>query len=120
MTMISQLAMKLGVATLALALVGGAASAQQKAPAPAAPKAAPAPAAKAPADTKKKKGASACRGLAEAACGSNATCAWVKETTTKAGKKRRAHCRLKTAPPKKAAAPAKAPAKAAPAPAAKK
>jgi hypothetical protein len=86
--------LKLGAAGLALALIGGAASAQQKAPEP---KATPAPAAKAPA----KKAASPCQGLAEAACGANTACSWVKASKTKAGKDRKAYCRLKPVAKKK-------------------
>lgn len=91
---------KLGAAGLALALISGAAYAQQKAPEPkAAPKAeTKAPAAKAPAKrTAPKKAASACKGLAEAACGANAGCSWIKATKTKKGKDRKAYCRLKPA-----------------------
>lgn len=86
--------LKLGAAGLALALIGGAASAQQKAPEKAAPKA----------DTKKapaKKAASPCKGLVEAACGANTACSWVKATKTKAGKDRKAYCRLKPVAKKK-------------------
>jgi hypothetical protein len=79
--------LKLGAAGLALALIGGAASAQQQ-KAPDAPKAAPAK--KAPA----KKAASPCKGLAEAACGANTACSWVKASKTKKGKDRKAYCRL--------------------------
>ncbi len=90
-------ALKLGTVGLALALIGGSASAQQKAPEPkAAPKAetkAP-PAKKAPA---KKKADSPCKGLAEAACGTNTGCSWVKASKTKAGKDIKAYCRLKPA-----------------------
>ncbi len=90
---------KLGAAGLALALISGAAYAQQKAPEPkAAPKAeTKAPAAKAPARKTPKKAASACQGLAEAACGANAGCSWIKATKTKAGKDRKAYCRSKPA-----------------------
>lgn len=113
------------VAAVALALAGGVASAQQKAPeAPAksdakkveppkaaAPKAA-APKKAAPA----KKAASPCAGVEpEATCTGNPECMWVKEYVTKAGVKHKAHCQKKPTPPpaKKAAAPkadAKAPA----------
>lgn len=91
--------LKLGVAGLALALIGGAASAQQKAPEP---KAAPKAETKAPAAKKApaKKAASPCQGLAETACGANTGCSWIKATKTKAGKDRKAYCRLK--PTKKA------------------
>lgn len=91
---------------LTLALIGGAANAQApKAEPKAAPKAdtKAAPAKKAPA----KKAASPCQGLDEKACGANTTCSWIKATKTKKGVDRKAYCRLKTAPPKKAATPAK-------------
>ena len=109
------------VAALALALGGGVASAQQKAPdAPAkadtkkveVPKAA---APKAPA--KKAAAPSACAGVEpEATCLGNTECMWVKEVVTKAGQKRKAHCQKKPTPPaaKKAATPV-APKAAAPA-----
>ena len=86
---------KLGVASLALALISGAAYAQQKAPEPkATPKAeTKAPAKKAPV----KKAASPCKGLAEAACGANTGCSWIKATKTKKGKDVKAYCRLKPA-----------------------
>ena len=84
--------LKLGAAGLALAFIGGAATAQQKAPPE--PKATP----KAPV---KKKAASPCKGLAEAACGSNTACSWVKASKTKAGKDIRAYCRLKPVAKKK-------------------
>jgi hypothetical protein len=84
--------LKLSAAGLALALIGGAANAQQKAPE--APKAAPAK--KAPA-----KAASPCKGLAEAACTGNTACSWIKATKTKAGKDRKAYCRLKPVAKKK-------------------
>ena len=91
----------LGAMGLALALIGGAAHAQ-------APKA---ETKAAPAKTEKKaatkKAPSACKGLDEKACGANTTCSWIKATKTKAGVDRKAYCRLKSAPPKKAAAPAK-------------
>lgn len=91
--------LKLGAAGLALALIGGVASAQQKAPEKAAPKAeTKAPVKKAPA----KKAASPCQGLAETACGANTACSWVKATKTKAGKDRKAYCRLKPVAKKKA------------------
>ena len=102
------------VAVLSLALGSGVASAQQKAPdAPAAAdvkKAAP-PKAAAPAKKAEpaKKVASACAGVdPEATCLGNTECMWVKEVTTKAGQKRKAHCQKKPTPPaaKKAAAPA--------------
>jgi len=88
--------LKLGAAGLALALIGGAASAQQKAPPE--PKATPKAETKAPV---KKKAASPCKGLAEAACGGNTACSWVKASKTKAGKDIRAYCRLKPVAKKK-------------------
>lgn len=118
------------VAALALALGSGVASAQQKAPdAPAKadvkkaePPKADAKKAEAPkaAPVKKaepKKAASVCAGVEpEATCIGNTECMWVKEVTTKAGQKRKAHCQKKPTPPaaKKPAEPKKAePAKAA-------
>ncbi len=92
--------LNLGAAGLALALIGGAAHAQAP---KAEPKAAPKAEKKAPA----KKAASACKGLDEKACGANTGCSWIKATKTKAGVDRKAYCRLKSTPPKKAAAPAK-------------
>ena len=85
---------KLGAAGLALALIGGVASAQQKAPEP---KATPKAETKAPV----KKAASACQGLTEAACGANTACSWVKASKTKAGKDIKAYCRLKPVAKKK-------------------
>jgi hypothetical protein len=130
------------VAVVALALTGGVASAQQKAPEPPkadAKKAEPPkadakkaePAAKAPAKKAEpaKKPPSPCAGIEEPACLANTECMWVKEVVTKAGQKRKAHCQKKPTPPaaKKDAAPkadAKkaepAPKAAAPAPAAPK
>ena len=111
------------VAALALALAGGVASAQQKAPdAPAkadAKKAEPkkAEAKKAAPAAKKdvaKKAPSACAGIEEPACLANSECMWVKEVVRKNGVKQKAHCQKKPpAPAAKKAAPAKA---AAPAP----
>ena len=92
--------LKLSAVGLALALIGGAPHAQ----APKAETKAPPAEKKAPA---KKKAASPCQGLDEKACGANTGCSWIKATKTKAGVDRKAYCRLKTAPPKKAAAPAK-------------
>ena len=90
---------------LSLALIGGAAYAQAP---KAEPKAAPKTEAKAPAAKKApKKAASACQGLDEKGCGANTGCSWIKATKTKAGVDRKAYCRLKSTPPKKAAAPAK-------------
>jgi len=115
------------VAVLALALTGGVASAQQKAPEPPkadAKKVEPAPKAPAKKATPAKKAPSPCAGIQEQACLANADCMWVKETVTKTGQKRKAHCQKKPTPPAakkaapKAAAPAAAPA--APAPAAPK
>ena len=48
-----------------------------------------------------KKAASPCKGLVEAACGANTACSWVKATKTKAGKDRKAYCRLKPVANKK-------------------
>jgi hypothetical protein len=108
MTTTIRLGLSACVAVLALALNAGVANAQQKAPdAPKADaKTAVPPAAKA--TTPAKKAPSACAGLADAACAANTECMWVKETTTKAGLKRKAHCQKKAVPPaaKKAAAPA--------------
>lgn len=42
-----------------------------------------------------KKPPSACVGLDIGACGAKAECRWSKQLTTKAGKVRKAHCRLK-------------------------
>ena len=81
--------LKLSAAGLALALIGGAATAQQKAPEP--------KATKAPA----KKADSPCKRLAEASCGTNTACAWVKASKTKAGKDIKAYCRLKPVANKK-------------------
>jgi len=91
----------LGATGLALALIAGVAHAQAP---KAEPKAAPAAKEKKAAT---KKAPSACQGLDEKACGANTTCSWIKATKTKAGVQRKAYCRLKTAPPKKGAAPAK-------------
>ena len=81
------------MAALALTLtLAGAVSAQQKAPEAkkdAAPK------------TVVKKAPSPCAGLEEAACKANTLCTWYKETTTKKGQKRKAHCQKKPTPPKK-------------------
>ena len=51
------------------------------------------------ADAQTKK--SACQGLQETACKSNASCSWIKATKTKKGTARRAYCRTKAAPKKK-------------------
>ena len=75
---------------VALTLIGGNVSAQQQ---------------KAPQETVKKKvekkGPSACAGLAEAACKAETNCSWYRETTTKKGQKRKAHCQKKPTPPAK-------------------
>ena len=42
-----------------------------------------------------KKSPSVCVGLDTNACGAKAECLWRKQVTTKAGKVRRAHCRLR-------------------------
>jgi hypothetical protein len=57
----------------------------------------------APAAKKKveKKAPSPCAGLEEAACKANAACTWHRETTTKKGQKRKAHCQKKPTPPAK-------------------
>ena len=108
------------VAVLTLALGSGVVNAQQKAPdAPAAAdvkKAAPPKAAAPVKKAEPKKVASACAGVEpEATCLGSTECMWVKELTTKAGVKRKAHCQKKPPPPvKKAATPAAAPAPAAP------
>lgn len=86
--------LELSAMGLVLALIGGAAYAQ-------APKAAPAKAEK---KAVKKSAPSACKGLDEKACGANTGCSWIKATKTKAGVERKAYCRLKTTPPKKAPA----------------
>ena len=80
----------LSTAALALALMTGAAGAQQKAPEP---KKEPA------AKTAVKKAPSPCAGLEEAACRANTACSWYRETTTKKGQKRKAHCQKKPTPP---------------------
>jgi hypothetical protein len=91
---------------LTLALASGAAYAQAP---KAEPKAAPKVETKAPAEKKKapakKKATSPCQGLDEKACGTNSACSWIKSTKTKSGTQRKAYCRLKSAPPTKAAAP---------------
>ena len=77
-------------AAIALAL-SGAAIAQQKAPEPK----------KEPAKTAVKPAPSPCAGLEEAVCKANAACTWYRETTTKKGQKRKAHCQKKPTPKKK-------------------
>lgn len=113
-------------AVLALSMFGFAAEAQQKAPDPAAPAAkAPAtkaPATKAPATKPAAKPKSACNAIKEeAGCKADAKCQWIGETTTKAGQKRKAYCKVKSTPPapKKKAAPAAAPKATTPPPAPK-
>jgi hypothetical protein len=44
---------------------------------------------------KTRKPPSICVGLDESACGDKAVCYWRAATTTKTGKTRRAHCRIK-------------------------
>jgi hypothetical protein len=83
-------------AIFALALMGGTVSAQQQ-KAPDAKKEA-APAAKKKVE---KKAPSPCAGLEEAACKANTACSWYRETTTKKGQKRKAHCQKKPTPPAK-------------------
>ncbi|MFV0294902.1 MAG: hypothetical protein ACK5JT_02140 [Hyphomicrobiaceae bacterium] len=105
---------RIGFSALAVALAftlsGGAANAQlQKQPAEKAPAAATKATAKAKKAAKPK---SACAGLAQDACGGNATCQWIGEHKTKAGKAIKAHCRTKPKAKAKAPAKAAAPAKA--------
>jgi hypothetical protein len=76
--------------------MGGTVSAQQQ-KAPDAKKEA-APAAKKKVE---KKAPSPCAGLEEAACKANTACSWYRETTTKKGQKRKAHCQKKPTPPAK-------------------
>lgn len=81
-------------AALALALMGGTVSAQLKQEAPKKETTA------APAKKKVAKSApSPCAGLEEAVCKANAACSWYRETTTKKGQKRKAHCQKKPTPP---------------------
>jgi hypothetical protein len=90
--------LELSAMGLVLALIGGAAYAQApKAETKAAP-------AKTEKKAVKKSAPSACKGLDEKACGANTGCSWIKATKTKAGVERKAYCRLKTTPPKKAPA----------------
>lgn len=79
-----------GAAAIAIVL-SGVASAQQKAPEPK----------KEPAKTAVKKAPSPCAGLEETACKANTACSWYRETTTKKGQKRKAHCQKKPTPPVK-------------------
>lgn len=83
-------ALKAAVAGLALALGGTAAATQLTAQG-----------AITQAATKKKAAPSACAGLTETSCKGNNACTWYRETTTKKGTKRKAHCQKK--PSKKAA-----------------
>jgi hypothetical protein len=48
------------------------------------------------AEKTEKKPPSACVGLDLKACGAKAECYWKEQITTKAGKTRKAHCRLKS------------------------
>jgi hypothetical protein len=54
--------------------------------------------------TKAKKPPSACVGLDESGCGVKPECYWRQASTTKAGKTRRAHCRIKRSAKKDSAA----------------
>jgi hypothetical protein len=83
---------RLAAAALALTFLGGAASAQLKQEAP---KETPAAAVKKEA---KKAAPSPCAGLEEAVCKANTACTWYRETTTKKGQKRKAHCQKKPTP----------------------
>lgn len=65
-------------AALVLTFVGGAATGQTK------KETKPAP--------------SPCAGLEQSVCKANTACAWYRETTTKKGQKRKAHCRKKPTP----------------------
>ena len=87
------------LAVAALATFCYSAVAQEKGKAAPAAKAAPAvKTEKAPT----KKPPSACKGLDEAACKAKPDeCTWIAEVTTKAGKKRKAHCRSKPKSKKK-------------------
>jgi len=51
---------------------------------------------------KTRKPPSVCVGLDESACGGMAQCYWRKAITTKTGKKRRAHCRIRRSATKNA------------------
>ncbi len=53
---------------------------------------------------KVRKPPSACVGLDESACGGKPECYWRKASTTKSGKMRRAHCRIKRSATKNAPA----------------
>jgi hypothetical protein len=52
---------------------------------------------------KTRKPPSICVGLDESACGDKAVCYWRAATTTKTGKSRKAHCRIKRSASKNAA-----------------
>ncbi|MFM9845930.1 MAG: hypothetical protein ACKVP3_02065 [Hyphomicrobiaceae bacterium] len=96
--MLRSLRLGTGVASaiFALALMGGTVNAQQqKAPDAAKKEAAPAK------KKVEKKAASPCAGLEETACKANTACSWYRETTTKKGQKRKAHCQKKPTPPAK-------------------
>ena len=85
---------RLATAIFALALMGGTVSAQQqKAPEAAKKEAAPAK------KKVEKKAPSPCAGIEETACKANTACSWYRETTTKKGQKRKAHCQKKPTPP---------------------
>lgn len=58
----------------------------------------------------KKKTASVCVGLEQAACGANTTCQWIGASTRKDGRETKAYCKTNVAAAKKAAATAAAPA----------
>ncbi len=51
---------------------------------------------------KARKPPSVCVGLDQSACGGKTECYWRQATTTKTGKKRRAHCRIKRSASKNA------------------
>ena len=90
-----RLGTSLATAIFALALMGGTVNAQQQ-------KAPEAVKKEAPAKKKvEKKAPSPCAGLEETACKANAACSWYRETTTKKGQKRKAHCQKKATPPAK-------------------
>jgi hypothetical protein len=93
---LNHLGMGISAATVALALVAGAAQAQQPAQVAPAARAALAPAA-ATTEPKKtaRRAASKCRGLVEMACAGIPECTWVPARTTKAGKEVKGYCRTK-------------------------
>jgi hypothetical protein len=99
--MIKSLGLKAAAAALAFALVGGAAATQLMAQDAA--KAATGTKTPAKKAAKKATTPSPCAGLEEAACKGNTACTWYKETTTKKGTKRKAHCQKKPTPPAKKA-----------------